>query len=194
MAGKELTTDDKFEMLLDLLTLQAKSEKAITPETLKEIIEKTSISSAETMQKAMRPENVVDWGKSVFSYPEGDRLHPRPQLPFEFFYNGYPCHMFPETQHWRELELMAQVKPGEYTVLRKDATKMSVSVKAERDADLKITKLMVEFPVTRGEKAQTPAMQVLLYQLVYPDNPRLRFMEATIEHMQMTMGPEPVSA
>jgi hypothetical protein len=142
-------------------------------------------SNAKGVQKAMKPENEFHPGKSAFSYPEGDVARPKGDLPFQFLYNGYPCHMFPETEHWREWELMKEVKPGEYTVVRKDGSIMAVTVKGETDANMKLTKISVEFPVSREEKWLVPPKSVVLYQLVYPDNPRKRFMEAMHEHLQM---------
>jgi hypothetical protein len=170
------------EDVLELAQLQAATTqaKAIDAQT----------AAAKTMQKAMKPENESHPHISAFSYPEGDIAHPKATLPCEFWYNGYPCHMFPETEHWREMELMAQVTPGVFTVLRKDGTLMEVTVKGERDASQKLTKLSVEFPVTREEKWLIPPKTVLLYQLVHSDNPRKRFLEAMHEHLTVMMGAE----
>lgn len=147
----------------------------------------TQTATAKAMQKAMKPENTNHPAISAFSYPEGDVAHPKTELPFEFLYNGFPLHKFPETQHWRELELAAQVQPGEYTVLRKDASVMKVTVKADRDADGKITKLDVSFPVSREDKATIPPQAVVLYQLVHPENPRKAFVESMNEWLSLTV-------
>jgi hypothetical protein len=191
MAKSELTVDDKFELLIQALT--SRQDGSISKDDLREILVETQKSSATAMQKAMKPENDTHPGISAFSYPEGDAAKPKPTLPFQFFYNAYPCHKFPETEHWRELELMAQVQPGEYTVIRKDGSKMAVTVKGERDADNKLTAIKVEFPISRDEKALVPPKSVVLYQLVHPDNPRKRFLEAMHEHLNLMMS-EPVTA
>ena len=119
------------------------------------------------------------------AYPEGDVAKPRPVIPFGLLWNGYPAHKFPETQHWRELELMRQLQPGEFTVLRKDAATMKVTVKAEKDPAEKVTRLVVEFPISREDKPHIPPMSVVLYQLVHPDNPQRRFVEAMQEYFEM---------
>lgn len=168
------------EDVMALAALQAASAKSAT------IDAQTAV--AKTMQKAMKPENQTHPHISAFSYPEGDIAKKKATLPFEFFYNGYPCHMFPETEHWREMELMAQVTPGEFTVVRKDGTLMAVTVKGERDANHTLTKVSVEFPVTREEKWLVPPKTVLLYQLVHSDHPRKRFLEAMQEHLILMMG------
>lgn len=184
----ELTNDDKFELLIQ--ALMAQQSNGITKETLAEIL----ASQATAVQKAMKPENETHPGISAFSYPEGDRARPRPVLPHEFLYNNYPMHKFPETEHWRELELACEVVPGSYTVIRRDGSRMSVEVKGERNADGKLTKVSVEFPVSREEKALVPPKQVVLYQLVHNENPKKAFVEAMTEHLQMVMGAEEVSA
>lgn len=179
---KELTTDDKFELLIAALT--ASKAEGITKEDLQQILE----ANSKGIQKAMKPENEFHPGKSVFSYPEGDIARPKGDLPFAFFYNGYPSHMFPETETAREWELMKQVTPGEYTVVCKDGSLMAVTVKGETDASLKLTKLDVHFAVTRETKSIVPPKSVVLYQLVYPDNPRQRFLEAMTEYLTAQMG------
>jgi len=171
--------------VLELAALQRQQSSALAAEA--------QTATAKAMQKAMRPENEFHPGISAFSYPEGDRARPK-SLPFEFLYNGYPCHKFLETEHWREVELMAQVQPGEYTVLRKDGSKMTVEVRAEHNADGQVTKLDVRFPVSRETKWLVPPKMVVLYQIVHPDNPHRRFMEATQEWMQIAFGAEAVPA
>lgn len=180
---EELTADEKFNRLLEVLAHSQKSP-ALDMEALKTLLLETN----RTARKEAKPENETHPGKSVFSYPEGDVARPKPTLDYPFFYNSYPCHKFPETEHWRELELMRQVQPGEYTVMRKDFSLMKVTVTGERDADSKLTAVRVEFPVSREEKALVPPKHVVLYQLVYPDNPRKRFMEAMQEYVQIMLG------
>lgn len=157
----------------------------------------TQQATAKAMQKAMRPENEFHPGKSAFSYPEGDVARPKVVPPFEFWYNGYPCSKFLETEHWRECELMAQVSPGEYTVIRKDGSKMAVSVTGERDADGKLTRVNVVFPVSREEKWLVPAKSVVLYQIAYAGmgkTPKQLYLEAMNEYLAQMFGAEAVEA
>ena len=185
MAAKrdgELTADDKFELLITALT--AKQEAGISKEDLREIL----AANATAVQKAMKPENERHPGKSVFEHPEGSLKRPKPPLPYELFWNNYPVYKFPETETWREWELYGQLQTGEYTVLRKDGSRMAVKVDGERDADGKLTKVMVSFPVSREEKWLVPPTFVVLWQLVHPDNPRARFVEAMQMWLQNTMS------
>jgi hypothetical protein len=148
-------------------------------------------ATAKAMQKAMRPENETHPGKSALSYPKGDVAQPRPVLPFELWWNAYPMHQFPETEHWRELELAAKLQPGEFTVIRKDGSKMTISVAATRNADNAITRLDATFPEMREEKALTPPKMVSLYQMVHGGTgkpPRQLFLEGMNEFYTIAFG------
>jgi signal transduction histidine kinase len=106
-------------------------------------------------------------------------------------------HKFPETQHWRELELALQVRPGEYKVMRKDYTEMKVAVTSEKDADDRFTKMEVRFTISREDKDKIPAIAVLLYQLVYANSGRSTrrlFLDAMSEWLRITLGDEAVVA
>jgi hypothetical protein len=185
---KELTADDKFELLLGALT--ARQEQGISAETLRDIL----AANATAVQKAMKPENAQHPGHSAMSYPEGDLARSRESIiPHEFIYNNFPMSKFPETHHWKELELAAQVVPGEYRVLRKDGSPMAVTVTGERDADGKLTKVLLTFPVSREEKWLVPPMVSMLYQILHQDQPKKRFMEAMNLYMEMTLGVETAS-
>lgn len=151
-------------------------------------------ATAKAMQKAMKPENQDHPGVSAFSYPEGDVKRPRPAVPYEFYWNGYPIHKFPETEHWRELELILQVQPGEFNVLRKDGSKMPVTVRAERDADGKITRVDVEFKVSRSEKDRVPPKTVIIHQMLNQGNLRRALVEGMNEHFTLVMGAETAQA
>ena len=179
MAKQELSLDDKFDLLISAL---AQNKGGISKDDLREILD----ANAKGVQKAMKPENETHPGKSAFSHPDGDVAHPKEALPFQCSVNGYPVYMFPETEHWKDWELYAQLKPGNFTVMRKDGTVMPVEVKGEYDANQKVTKLSVEFRITREEKWLVPSNFVLLYQLVHAGekSPRQLFLEA----MQMQLA------
>lgn len=177
------------EDVLELAQLQAEQKRN---EATRASADAAKVAADHT-HKLANPSNKVHPAKSVFSYPEGDVAKPRPVLPFEFMYNGYPFHKFPETQHWRELELAALVQPGDYRVMRKDYTDMKVSVTAERDANEKVTKLEVRFTVSREDRDKVPAQAVVLYQLVHAHAGRSvkrLYLEAMQEWLTITLGDE----
>jgi len=146
-------------------------------------------ATAKAMQKAMRPENETHPGFSAFSYPEGDRAHPKAPLPFGVYIDTYPCHKWPETEHWREWELMAQLEPGDFTIMRKDGIAMRITVRGERDVTGKLSKVEVDLPRDKDERKQVPPKMVLLQQLVrHKENARKVFLEATNEYLQLMFG------
>lgn len=151
-------------------------------------------ATAKAMQKAMRPENEVAPGVSACAYPEGDLAHPKGELPFEVFFDNYPCHKFPETEHWKEWELMAQLKPGDYTILGKEGTAMKITVRGETDVNGKLTKVWVDLPKDRDERKRVPQKIVLLTQIVrYGEPARKVFMEATMDYMRLMYGESAVA-
>lgn len=181
----ELTVDDKFELLITALT--AKQQDGISAEMLRQIL----ADNAKSVQKAMKPENETHPGISVFSHPEGDQKQPKPPLPYELYWNGYPVHKFPETEDWAEWQLYSQLEFGEFTVMRKDGLRMTVKIEGERNADGKVTKMRVSFPVNREDKDKIPPTFVTLYQLLHNDNPRKSFVEAMHLWLERTLGESP---
>jgi hypothetical protein len=174
-----MTADEKFEMLIAALT--QKASDGISKDDLRQILVDTQTVTAKAMQKVMRPENETHPGISAFSHPEGDRAKPKPALPFQLFWNYYPVHKFPESESWVEWEQYAQLKPGEFTVVRNDGTPMKVSVTGEKDADGKLTKVEVKFPISRMEKNLVPPRYVLAYQLIHEGEPRKLFKTAWMQ-------------
>lgn len=173
--------------VLELAQLQADQHRTATAAAMTGAAK----AAAEHTEKVRNPSNQTHPGLSDLSYPEGDRARPRPVLPFEFLYNGYPFHKFPETQHWRELELALEVQPGEYKIKRKDYSDMKASVTAERDADDKITKVEVRFTVSREDRDKIPAQAVVLYQIAkaHSGKPiKALYLEAMTEWLTITLG------
>lgn len=173
-----LSVDDKFELLI--AALAQKQGEGITKDDLAEIL----ANNAQSMKKALKPENEKHSNVSAF-HPKGG---PHMELPYECFYLNFPLHKSVETCHDRELELLLQVKPGSYRILRKDLSDMEVTVRADTTPTGKITRLFIEFPVAREEKHQIPPMHVVLYQLAHPEvSAHRRYLDAMNEHLQVTL-------
>lgn len=182
----------QFAQLLEALTQKAGGgfDKA----DLAEILQATAATSAQAMQKAIKPENETHPGKSCFSYPEGDVARPRPQIGHPLFWNGYPQHLFQEELHWSEAELMVQLQPGEYTCTQKDGrTTHPVTIKATKDGNGGIEKMDVTFAVSRERKDQIAPLFVMLYQLTHPEMaPRKSFMKGMQQHLLNQFGDDDV--
>ncbi len=169
-------TAAQFQQLL--AALGAKSAP-MDADTLQIILKDTAEGTAKAMQKAMKPENQDHPGLSVFSHPLGDKAMPKPPLPYELSWNGYPVNKFPETETWSEWLAQSNIPGrGEYTVLRLDGSKMKVTVTTETDADGKPTKVLVSHPITREDKDKIPSKTVILAQMQDKDNPRAAFLKS----------------
>ena len=167
----------QFQQLL--AALAAKPSTSLDAESLQAILKDTAEGTAKAMQKAMRPENSEHPGLSVFSHPLGDKLMPKPPLPYELSWNGYPVNKFPETETWSEWMAQSNIPGrGEYTVLRLDGSKMKVTVTTETDADGKPTKVLVSHPIAREDKDKIPPKTVILAQMQDKDNPRAAFLKS----------------
>ena len=188
-APAPMLSDEQFAQLLGAIG-RANSSNGLDPELLKEALAGAAVAAASHTAHVANPSNKTHPGRSVFNYPEGEIARPKPVPPFQFFYNGYPCSKFMETEHWRECELMCDVTPGEYTVIRTDGSKMAITVKGETDADGKLTKVDVMFPVSREERVLVPPKAVVLYQIVHAGerSPRQLFVEGMTEWLGITLG------
>jgi hypothetical protein len=195
--GQIAMTEDQFTRLLAAVAAASGGSAGgnTDPAMLKDLLAGAAIVAANHSEKVRNPSNDHHPEKSVFDYPEGGVARPKKVPPFQFLYNGYPCSKFPETEHWRECELMCEVKPGEYSVIRKDGTKMSATVRGETDASNALTKVDVQFSVSREERVLVPPKMVVLYQIVHAGekSPRQLFIEAMTEWMNLTLG-DPVAA
>lgn len=188
------------EQFAELLRAVRDANSTEQTDRLEQILLKTAEVSAQTMKRALKPENDTHPGKSVFSYPEGDVAKARPILPFQLLWNNFPVHKFAEQHHWYELFLLAQLKPGEYHVsLANDEAAQPVSVRAEYDANHAITRLEVQAAgMDRNTARSAPPMAVWAYQILHADQPRGEtYIEGTAQFMRYVVqhkAPEAVRA
>jgi len=181
-----LTTDDKFELLIQALTQR---QEGISKDDLAALL----AGNATAMQKALKPENQEHPGFASLAHPLGDKAMPRDKvLTHEFIYYNFPVHKFPEASSYWELELAEQVTAGEYRVICKDGSDMPVSVREEKDAKGKVTKVVVDFSVSRETKHSVPPMYVLLYQLLHNAQPERAYVEGMHKWLDLTIGAVPV--
>jgi hypothetical protein len=176
----------QFQQLLQAL---GQKQTPLDAESLQTILKETAEGTAKAMQKALKPENQDHPGLSVFSHPKGDREMPKPPLPYELSWNGYPVNKFPETETWSEWMAQSNIPGrGEYTVLRLDGSKMKVTVATETDADGKPTKVIVTHPVAREDKDKIPPKTVILAQMQDKDNPRAAFLKSMQSQLAELFG------
>jgi hypothetical protein len=196
LAANRTTTEDapvapqlSAEQFAQLLQAISANKQTLDADTLANIMRETATISAQSMQKALKPENTDHPGISVFSHPKGDKAMPKPTLPYELFWNGYPVHKFPETETWSEWMAQSNVPPpGVYTVLRNDASRMAVTVETEYNADGKPTKVRVTHPHSREDKDKIPAKTVILAQMHGKDDPKTAFIAAMQQQIASMFG------
>lgn len=182
-APMPMLTQEQFAQLLQALTQQ--KAPSLDADMLREIL----ASQAAAVQKAMKPENTDHPGLSVFSHKDGDLKMPKPPLPYQLFWNGYPVHKFPETETWKEWLVQSNMPgQGTYSVIRNDGSKMLVTVTAETDADGKPTKLTVTHPNTREDKDKIPSKPVIIAQMLDPANGKQQFIKAMQEQFAGMFG------
>jgi hypothetical protein len=194
---------DQFAQLIAAITAASSGNAGNSTDMsmLKELMAGAAIVAANHTDKVQNPSNKAHPAISAFSYPEGDLARPKPLPPFQFIYAGYPCTKWPETEHWRELELMCEVvKPGVYPIIRKDGSKMNVTVIGEYDVDGSLSKVEVFFGekdhkgnfarIPRSENNLIPPKAVVLYQIVHAGTKPVRqlFVEGMTDWMNLTIG------
>jgi hypothetical protein len=190
-------TDEQFQQLIGVLAQKNDSGGGIDPALIKQLMESAAIVSAQATEKAANPSNKNHPGISAFSYPEGDVKRPRPVPKCEIWWNGFAIHRAVETHHWRELELLNELEPGDYQTMRKDGSPAPDRVKVEgtRDANGKLSRMDVRFSVNREERHYIAPMHVMVYQMVHPElSPKESFWRGWQEWMSIQMDmPVPVA-
>lgn len=171
--------------------LQAKSG-GLTDDRLEQILTRVTQMSAEAHERAANPSNKTHPGISVFSYPEGDRARPRPELKCPMFWLEYPLER--DTTSAEEIELLNLAEPGVYTFRRTDGrTLEKLTIEGERDAGGTITRLLFSFPVKehRDSLPGTPQMLRDAFKVKSPEQLELDRLRAEIAALK---GEQPVPA
>lgn len=121
---------------------------------------------AQAMKKALRPENEIAPGISVYN-PKGEHKYPRPKPTQIYMYaNVYPI-ADPgnyDTVTWTELELLNQLKPGDFMVTKADGTSVKATIKTEYDGDgTRPRRTSIFIPMANDEQKEgwPPLVQVL---------------------------------
>lgn len=167
MAGKE-----KDEQAI--LAPDAPSMVGLTPDQLAylaklmrgdddERMRKQAQYDAEAHQRVTNPSREDGPQKSVYSYPEGDYVRPRPDLKCEMFWMGHPIRQ--DTAEAEMLELCNRMEPGEYLITKMDGSQAKLTVEGQRDVGGKLTRLLFTFPcLSRDNKNTWPSDVAMLRQ------------------------------
>lgn len=142
-------------------------------------IEAAATINARAMKKALRPENEIAPGVSIYN-PKGERDCPRPKPTHIYMLAQYPiCDPGNyDTTTWTELELLNRLQPGEYPVTKSDGSEVKVLVKTEFNSGGKPYKTTL-FADGKGlakddpdQKTNWPPLVQLLTQMITGERPQ----------------------
>lgn len=155
----DLTMAEKFEALQEQVAALIAAKSTPDDDRLEKILLRVAQMSADAHERAANPSNKTHPGISVFSYPEGDRARPRPELKCEMYWVGYPIDL--DTTTAEELELLNLAEPGVYAFIRTDRSRDTLTINGDRTPDGRVAKMMFQFPVTENRET-LPSMTDML--------------------------------
>lgn len=156
-------TAEQWQMLMGAL---AKNQEAD--------LEVAATIHARAMKKALRPENEIAPGISVYN-PQGEVAHPRPKPSHIFLMGPYPiCEPGNyDTVTATEITLCNALTPGDYMVTKADGTAVKLTVKTEFESNgLKPYKTTILIPMADDEqKNNWPPLVQLLTEVTTGETP-----------------------
>lgn len=124
--------------------------------------------------KREMPENKQAPGISVYSYPEGDLAHPKPDLKCKMYWIGYELNT--DTLTPVEVDLLNRVQPGEFRVTKTDGTAIPFKVAAKYGDRIdtatdrpELRELSIWFPCKAADQKQNHASMSQYLQQVLGD-------------------------
>lgn len=143
-----------FEQLKELIAV-GKAD-AITPDQIADI-------AANAAAKAKMPENKTHPGKSVFSHPEGEAVHPKERLKCRMYIGEAPIEW--STVKPAEVASLNNMSPGFYRVEKTDGSSAVVEVRGQVNANQQIERMWIVIPKDDPEKnAYGPNLSYLVDQ------------------------------
>lgn len=156
--GEDLATQLQV-LQAQVQTLLAMQSGGISEERLERILSRVAQMSADAQERAVNPSNKTHPGISVYSYPEGDRARPRPDLKCKMFWCGYPIDK--DTSTAEEIELLNQAVPGKFSFKRTDRTTDDLTVTGESDAAGNLSRLLFTFEAKERRDSLPPMSDLL---------------------------------
>jgi hypothetical protein len=161
-------TADQWAQMMDVLRANKDADQEVA-----------ATIHARAMKKALRPENEISPMISVYSYPEGDTLRPRPKPSHIFMQGPFPMASPQDynTSTVAEIELMNRLQPGDYMVTKADGTAVKVAVKTEFESNgTKPYKTVIHMPMQDSQAMSNwvPLLQ-LLSEIVTGETPQQSF-------------------
>ena len=129
-----------------------------------------TLSLIEKLITKTHPENVEHPGISVYSHPEGDRVHPKEDLHCKMFWIGYELNT--DTLRPDEIALLNRVQPGEFRVTKADGTCIPFRITAKQSDKLgedgrpTVEQLSMWFPCKGDQRDNHLSMTSYLQQVL----------------------------
>jgi hypothetical protein len=123
-----------------------------------------ALQKSADIQQKMIPENVNAPDISAYN-PEGERDHPRPELPAkQVWFGGFPIER--DLASAEELSLLHQLQPGEYWVTRNDDEREIVPVIFDKSETGQIWRIRIAADTGKEAREKWPALKKVLREIV----------------------------
>ena len=138
------------------------------------------------------PENIDHPGIGVYSYPDGDLAHPKPELQCKMFWVGYELRT--DTLTPQEVELLNRLKPGEFRVTKADGVGIPFRVSAKHSDKLDaqgrptLEELSVWFPCKGDARQNHLSMTSYLQQALGDKLPTLEEAMAELTRLKAELA------
>jgi hypothetical protein len=142
--------------------------------------------------KREMPENKQSPGISVYSYPEGDLLRPKPALKCKMFWVNRE--LTPETLTPLEIELLNKLEPGDYRVMKTDGVVIPFTVRAKRNDRLEIEELAVWFQCKDEHRHNHNSMTAYMQQALGERIPTVAELTAELARLKAELAAASVGA
>lgn len=152
------------EQILELVRT-AVSSNALDAEAISKIAASAATESSKALRDQWWDERTYP-GVSAFN-PKGEKEHPRDALVGDIYWAGYLLRGDELVQE--EIELINQLRPGDYEILGRDAAALPFVVRDLDPGSKTSRRLLVLFPCRdMDQRHNLPSMREMLRQVVAP--------------------------
>lgn len=149
---------------------------------------------AEAHKRLNKRENEQHPGISVYSYPEGDLAHPKPNLKAKMFWVGYD--LTTDTLTPEEVRLLNLAKPGEFQFHKTDGSLSTLAVTGSAKADGSLERMEFHFPCRGDNRHNLPSKTAMLREIYEPQSDPSAPLRREIDELKalLATATEPVHA
>jgi hypothetical protein len=174
MGSEPAVTQTDFLGAMKLLLEEIRASNIPSESKERLALEAERLSLEQERLKREMPENKQAPGISVYSYPEGDLAHPKPDLKCQILWIGYELNT--DTLTPQEVDLLNRLQPGDFRVTKMDGTQIPFKVEAKYGDKYdpitqrpEVRQLAVWFPCKAVDQRQNHASMVQYLQQALGD-------------------------